>query len=423
MNGSSASPTPTGSASASVRPGALGARDYIALEERYGAHNYHPLDVVLDRAEGCWVWDLDGKRYMDCLAAYSAVNQGHNHPRIVGALTAQAARLALTSRAFHNDQLGPFCQELSQLTGFSRVLPMNSGAEAVETALKAARKWGYKVKGVPEGQAEILCFSGNFAGRTISIVSFSDEPQYRDGFGPFTPGFRILPYGDPAAVAEAMGPNTVAVFMEPIQGEAGVIIPPEGTLRQLRELCDANRSLLIFDEIQSGLGRTGRMFAWEHEGARPDAMTLGKALSGGLYPVSAFVADDALMDVFHPGDHGSTFGGNPLGAAVAREALRVLVEEGLVENAARMGERFARGLAALRAPSIAQIRQRGLWMGIELWPPVGGARAYAEALKERGLLCKETHVHTLRIAPPLCIRADEVDWALEQLGAVFEQLG
>lgn len=398
-------------------------RDFIALEERYGAHNYHPLDVVLSRAEGCWVWDLEGRRYLDCLAAYSAVNQGHNHPRIVGALTAQAGRLALTSRAFHNDQLGPFCQELSQLTGFSRVLPMNTGAEAVETALKAARKWGYKVKGVPEGQAEILCFSGNFAGRTISIVSFSDEPQYRDGFGPFTPGFRILPYGDVAAVEAAISPNTVAILMEPIQGEAGVIIPPAGTLRRLRELCDAHRVLLIFDEIQSGLGRTGRMFAWEHEGARPDGMTLGKALSGGLYPVSAFVADDEVMDVFHPGDHGSTFGGNPLGAAVAREALRVLVDEGLVENAARMGERFAAGLAGLRQSSIAQVRQRGLWMGIEFWPPVGGARAYAEALKERGMLCKETHVHTLRIAPPLCIRAEEVDWALEQLTVVFDRLG
>ena len=409
-----ASPTP--------RPAALNARDLVALEDRYGAHNYHPLDVVLTRAQGCWVWDLDGNRYLDCLAAYSAVNQGHNHPRIVAALVEQAGRLALTSRAFHNDQLGPFCQELSELTGFRRVLPMNTGAEAVETALKAVRKWGYKVKGVPEGQAEILCFSGNFSGRTISIISFSDEPQYRDGFGPFTPGFRILPYGDAAAVEAAITPNTVAVFMEPIQGEAGVVIPPPGTLSRIREICDEQEVLLIFDEIQSGLGRTGRMFAWQHENARPDGMVLGKALSGGLYPVSAFVADDALMDVFHPGDHGSTFGGNPLGAAVARAAIRVLVDEGLAENAALMGERFAAGLADLKQPSIAAIRQRGLWIGIELWPPVGGARTYAEALKARGLLCKETHIHTIRIAPPLSIQPAEVDWALEQLHAVFEQL-
>lgn len=414
-------PSPIAAAGAS-RPSTPSMRDLVALEDRYGAHNYHPLDVVLTRAQGCWVWDIDGNRYLDCLAAYSAVNQGHNHPRIVAALVEQAGRLALTSRAFHNDQLGPFCQELSELTGFSRVLPMNSGAEAVETALKAVRKWGYKVKGVPEGQAEILCFSGNFAGRTISIISFSDEPQYRDGFGPFTPGFRVLPYGDAEAVAAAITPNTVGVFMEPIQGEAGVVIPPEGTLRRIREICDEREVLLVFDEIQSGLGRTGRLFAWQHEDARPDGMVLGKALSGGLYPVSAFVADDALMEVFHPGDHGSTFGGNPLGAAVARAALRVIIDEGLVENAARMGERFAAGLAGLRQPSIKAIRQRSLWIGIELWPQVGGARAYAEALKARGLLSKETHVHTLRIAPPLCIQPDEVDWALDQLRAVFEQL-
>ncbi len=413
------SPVP---AAASPRPVHAAAHELVAMEDRYGAHNYHPLDVVLTRAQGCWVWDIEGNRYLDCLAAYSAVNQGHNHPRIVEALVEQAGRLALTSRAFHNDQLGPFCKELSELTGFARVLPMNTGAEAVETALKAVRKWGYTVKGVQEGQAEILCFSGNFAGRTISIISFSDEPQYRDGFGPFTPGFRILPYGDPAAIEAAITPNTVAVFMEPIQGEAGVIIPPPGSLKRIREICDERQLMLIFDEIQSGLGRSGRMFAWQHEDARPDGMVLGKALGGGLYPVSAFVSDDALMDVFHPGDHGSTFGGNPLGAAVARAAIRVLTDEGLVENAARMGERFAAGLADLKQPSIAAIRRRGLWIGIELWPQVGGARAYAEALKARGLLCKETHIHTIRIAPPLCIRPDEVDWALAQIHAVFEQL-
>ena len=399
------------------------ARDLIALEDRFGAHNYHPLDVVLTRAEGCWVWDLDGRRYLDCLAAYSAVNQGHNHPRIVQALVDQAQRLALTSRAFHNDQLGPFCQELAELTGFARVLPMNTGAEAVETALKAVRKWGYKVKGVPDGQAEIITFGGNFAGRTISIISFSDEPQYRDGFGPFTPGFKRLPYGDPQAVADAIGPNTVAVFMEPVQGEAGIIIPPPGTLQAIREICDDHDVLLIFDEIQSGLGRTGKLFAWQHEDARPDGMTLGKALSGGLYPVSAFVADEALMDVFHPGDHGSTFGGNPLGAATARAALRVLVDEGLVENAALMGERFRAGLAGFDFASIAEIRQTGLWIGIQLHATVGGARRYCEALQQRGMLCKETHEHTIRVAPPLSIQAEQVDGAVEQLRAVFEQLG
>ncbi|MCB0216096.1 MAG: ornithine--oxo-acid transaminase [Caldilineae bacterium] len=399
------------------------ARDLIALEDRFGAHNYHPLDVVLTRAEGCWVWDLDGRRYLDCLAAYSAVNQGHNHPRIVQALVDQAQRLALTSRAFHNDQLGPFCQELAELTGFARVLPMNTGAEAVETALKAVRKWGYKVKGVPDGQAEIITFGGNFAGRTISIISFSDEPQYRDGFGPFTPGFKQLPYGDPQAVADAIGPNTVAVFMEPVQGEAGIVMPPPGTLQAIREICDDHDVLLIFDEIQSGLGRTGKLFAWQHEDARPDGMTLGKALSGGLYPVSAFVADEALMDVFHPGDHGSTFGGNPLGAATARAALRVLIEEGLVENAARMGERFRAGLAGFDFDSIAEIRQTGLWIGIQLHATVGGARRYCEALQQRGMLCKETHEHTIRVAPPLTIQAQQVDWAVEQLRDVFEQLG
>lgn len=400
-----------------------GARELIDLETRYGAHNYHPLDVVLTRGEGVWVWDTEGRRYLDCLAAYSAVNQGHNHPRIVQALVEQAGRIALTSRAFHNDQLGPFCQELSELTGFPRVLPMNTGAEAVETALKACRKWGYKVKGVPDGQAEIIVFEGNFAGRTISIISFSDEPQYRDGFGPFTPGFKVIPYADTAALEAAITPNTVAVLMEPVQGEGGIIIPPPGTMRRIREICDERELMLIFDEIQSGLGRTGHLFAFHQEDARPDGMTLGKALSGGLYPVSAFVADDELIDVFRPGDHGSTFGGNPLGAAVARAALRVLVEEGLVENAARMGQRFAHGLAGFDYPSMREVRQVGLWIGIELRPEVGGARRYCEALMQRGLLCKETHSHTIRIAPPLVIQAEEVDWALAQLRAVFDQLG
>ena len=399
------------------------ARTFIELEDRYGAPNYRPLDVVLTRGEGCWVWDVEGRKYLDCLAAYSAVNQGHNHPRIVAALVEQARKLALTSRAFRNDQLGPFCRELSELTGFPRVLPMNTGAEAVETALKAARRWGYEVKGVPEDRAEIIAFENNFHGRTITIISFSSEPDYRAGFGPLTPGFRVVPYGDAQAVEEAITPNTVAVLMEPIQGEGGIIVPPPGTLKKIREICTRERVLLILDEIQSGLGRTGKMFAAEHEGVRPDAMTLGKALSGGLYPVSAFVTTDEVMEVFRPGSHGSTYGGNPLGAAVAREALRVLVEENLVENAARMGERFRAGLADLAAGSIREIRQVGLWIGIELDPAAGGARRYCEALQEEGVLAKETHTHTIRIAPPLVITADEVDWALERLARVFRKLG
>jgi len=341
----------------------------------------------------------------------------------VRALTEQAGQLALTSRAFRNDKLGLFYQEVCQVSGFSRVLPMNSGAEAVETALKAARKWGYQVKGVPDGRAEIIAFSGNFAGRTITVISFSDEPQYRDGFGPFTPGFVIVPYGDPAAVEAAVTPNTVAVFMEPVQGEAGIIIPPQGTLRAIREICDRHRVLLILDEIQSGLGRTGKMFAFDHEDVRPDGMTLGKALSGGMYPVSAFVADDELMGVFRPGDHGSTYGGNPLAAAVATEALRVLREEGLVENAAVMGERFSQTLRGYDYDSIQEIRQIGLWLGIQLKPKVGGARRYCEALQHEGMLCKETHEHVIRIAPPLIITAEEVDWALEHLQRVFDRLG
>lgn len=399
------------------------ARTFIELENTYGAPNYKPLDVVLTRGEGCWVWDVEGRKYLDCLAAYSAVNQGHNHPRIVNALVEQARKLALTSRAFRNDQLGPFCRELSELTGFPRVLPMNTGAEAVETALKAARRWGYEVKGVPEDRAEIIAFENNFHGRTITIISFSSEEDYRKGFGPLTPGFKVIPYGDADAVEAAITPNTVAVLMEPIQGEGGIIVPPAGTLAKIREICTRERVLLILDEIQSGLGRTGKMFAAEHEGVKPDAMTLGKALSGGLYPVSAFVTTDEVMEVFRPGSHGSTYGGNPLGAAVAREALRVLVEENLVENAARMGERFARGLADLRAGSIREIRQVGLWIGIELDPSAGGARRYCEALQDEGVLAKETHTHTIRIAPPLVITEREVDWALEKLGSVFRRLG
>ncbi len=396
--------------------------EYIELERAYSAQNYRPLDVVLTRGQGCWVWDVDGKRYLDCLAGYSAINQGHCHPRIVAALVEQAGRLTLTSRAFRSDRLGPFCRQLAELTGFGRVLPMNSGAEAVETALKAARKWGCTVKGVPDGQAEIIACTGNFAGRTITAISFSTEPEYRRGFGPFTPGFVIVPYGDPEAVAAAITPRTVAVFLEPVQGEAGIIIPPRGSLAAIRRICDQHHVLLILDEIQSGLGRTGRMFAFEHEGIRPDGMTLGKALSGGVYPVSAFVADEAVMGVFRPGDHGSTFGGNPLAAAVGMAALRVLVEEGLVDNARAMGERFQAALRTFRYPVIREIRSIGLWIGIELVPEAGGARRYCEALAEEGMLCKETHDHVIRVAPPLVIAPDEVDFALERLARVFERL-
>jgi len=393
--------------------------DYVALEDRYGAHNYHPLDVVVTRASGVWVWDVEGRRYMDCLAAYSAVNQGHCHPRLVKALVEQACRVALTSRAFRNDQLGPLCQQVSELTGFARMLPMNSGAEAVETALKAARKWAYDVKGVPDDQAEILVFDGNFHGRTTTIVGFSTESLYQKGFGPFTPGFRVLPYGDADAVERAMHANVAAVLVEPIQGEAGIVIPPQGYLRRLREITTANRALLMVDEIQSGLGRTGKLFAFEHEGVRPDVVIVGKALSGGMYPVSAVLADDPVLGVFSPGSHGSTYGGNPLAAAVAREALRVLVEEGLVERSASLGDYLLDRLSAVRSPHVKEIRGKGLWIGIELEPEAGGARRFCEALAEEGLLCKETHDHVIRIAPPLVITREEVDWAFERIARVL----
>jgi len=393
--------------------------ELIALEERAGAHNYHPLDVVVERAEGVWVWDVEGRRYLDCLAAYSAVNQGHCHPRIVQALVDQSRKVALTSRAFRNDQLALFYQELTELTGYDKALPMNTGAEAVETAIKAARKWGYKVKGIPEGEAGILVFENNFHGRTTTIVGFSSEAQYRDGFGPFTPGFRLLPYGDADAVEAAMHENVAAVLVEPIQGEGGIIIPPNGYLRRLREITEAHNALLVADEIQSGLGRTGRMWAYEHEGIRPDIVIMGKALSGGLYPVSAIVADDEVMDVFHPGDHGSTYGGNPVAAAVARMALRVLQEEGMVERSARLGAYFLERLRAIDSPHVHEVRGRGLWIGIELTREAGGARRFCEALQAEGMLCKETHEHIIRVAPPLVITQEEIDWAVERLTAVL----
>jgi ornithine--oxo-acid transaminase len=392
---------------------------FLDLEQRYSAHNYHPLDVVLARARGAWVWDVDGRKYLDCLAAYSAVNQGHNHPRIVAALTEQAMRLALTSRAFRNDQFGPFCQKLARLTGYQKVLLMNTGAEAVETAIKAARKWGYERKGVPADRAEIVVFDDNFHGRTTTIVGFSSSAIARKGFGPFTPGFRSVPYGDLAAAERAMHDNVVAVLVEPIQGEAGVIVPPAGFLAGLRGVCDRHDALLLCDEIQSGLGRAGHLLAHAAAGIRADGVTIGKALSGGLYPVSAFLADDEVMSVFEPGSHGSTYGGNPLACAVAEAALDVLIEEGLIERARDLGDRFGAALRSLRSPHVKEVRQAGLWIGIELFPAAGGARRFCEALQERGLLCKETHEHTIRFAPPLVITAEELEWALEQIREVL----
>ena len=397
--------------------------EFIRLEDEYGAHNYHPLDVVISKAEGVWVWDVDGNKYLDFLAAYSAVNQGHAHPSIRKALVEQAAKVTLTSRAFRNDQLGLLYKEVHDLTGYARMLPMNSGAEAVETAIKAARKWGYKVKGVADGKAEIIVCTGNFHGRTTTIVGFSEDEQYKDGFGPFTPGFTLLPYGDLDAARKAMNPNVVAFLVEPIQGEGGIIIPPAGYLKGLADLCRKHRALLIADEIQSGLGRTGKLFACEHEGVRPDVMIVGKALAGGFYPVSAILSDDEVMAVFKPGDHGSTFGGNPLGCAVAREALKVLTDEKLVENSAELGDYFMDKLRTLKSDSIKEVRGRGLWIGVELTPQAGGARRFCEALEKQGLLCKETHETTIRFAPPLCITRKELDWAFERVQAVFAELG
>ncbi len=400
----------------------LSAADLIKLEDDYGAHNYHPLDVVVHKASGCWVWDVDGRKYLDFLAAYSAVNQGHAHPRIRKAMIEQAERVTLTSRAFRSDQLGLLYKEMSDLSGYRRMLPMNSGAEAVETAIKLSRKWGYTVKGIPKDQAQILVFTGNFHGRTTTIISFSEEDQYRDGFGPLTPGFVMLPYGDLAAVERAMNPNVAAVLIEPIQGESGIHVPPAGYLRGIEALCRKHNVLFVCDEIQSGLGRTGKFFCFQHEGVRPDMVIVGKALSGGYYPVSAILADDDLMLVFKPGDHGSTFGGNPLAAAVAREALRVLIDERLIENSAELGEYFLGKLRSLRSRSIKDVRGKGLWIGVELVPEAGGARRFCEALRDKGLLCKETHVHTIRFAPPLNVTREELDWAFERVEAVFREI-
>ena len=390
--------------------------EFIRLEERYGAHNYHPLDVVIERAEGVWVYDVDGNRYLDCLASYSAVNQGHCHPEILKTLIEQAHKVTLTSRAFRNDQLPLLYEELHNLTGFDMALPMNSGAEAVETAIKAARKWGYKVKGIPDGMAEIIVCANNFHGRTTTVISFSTDEQYRDGFGPFTPGFKIIPFGDADALRDAITPNTCAFLVEPIQGEAGIIIPPAGFLKRAAEICRENRVLLVVDEIQAGLGRTGKLFAYMHEGVRPDAVIIGKALSGGFYPVSAVLASQEVLGVFHPGDHGSTFGGNPLGCAVARTALRVLVEEKLIERSAELGDYLLKKLQGLSSPHVQEVRGKGLWIGIELNTE---ARPFCEALKQLGVLCKETHEVVIRIAPPLVITKEEIDWAFDQIAKVL----
>jgi ornithine--oxo-acid transaminase len=396
----------------------LTSKDYVELEEKYGAHNYHPLDVVIERAEGVWVYDVEGKKYLDCLASYSAVNQGHCHPKILATMLEQAKKVTLTSRAFRNDQLPLLYKELNELTGMDMSLPMNSGAEAVETAVKAARKWGYKVKGIPEGKAEIIVCANNFHGRTVTIVSFSTDEQYRDGYAPFTPGFKIIPFGDAKALREAITPNTCAFIVEPIQGEAGIIIPPAGFLKEAETICRENNVLLIVDEIQSGLGRTGKLFAHQHEGVKPDAIIVGKALSGGFYPVSAVLAKKEVLGVFNPGDHGSTFGGNPLGCAIARTALQVLVEEKMVERSAELGAYFLEQLKTIKSPELKEVRGKGMWIGIEM---KGKARPYCEALKELGILCKETHDHVIRIAPPLTITREEIDWAVKRIKQVIEK--
>ncbi|MEO7026402.1 MAG: ornithine--oxo-acid transaminase [Caulobacteraceae bacterium] len=393
--------------------------DFLALEAEYGARNYMPLDVVVARGEGVHLWDVDGRRYLDCLSAYSAVNQGHCHPRIVKAMVEQAGRLTLTSRAFRNDQLGLFYEEVCALTRSHSVLPMNTGVEAVETALKVARKWGYQVKGVPDGAAEVIVCGDNFHGRTLTVVGFSSDPTARAGFGPFAPGFRTVPFGDIGALEAAITPDTVAFLVEPIQGEAGVIIPPAGYLKAARALCTRHDVILILDEIQTGLGRTGRLLAEEHEGIEADLTLIGKALSGGFYPVSAVLSNKEVLSVLKPGEHGSTFGGNPLGCAVARMALKVLVEEGMIENARLQGERLMAGLASIQGEAIKDVRGRGLMIAVELHPQGGGARRYCQALQADGILCKETHDHTIRIAPPLVITADQVDWALERFEGVL----
>jgi ornithine--oxo-acid transaminase len=391
--------------------------ELIALEDRYGAHNYHPLDVVIERASGAWVYDTNGKRYLDFLAAYSAVNQGHCHPAIFEAMVNQAKKVTLTSRAFRNDQLPQLYRELHEMTGYEMALPMNSGAEAVETALKAARKWGETVKGIPADKTEIIVAANNFHGRTIAIVGFSSDEQYRHGFGPFPAGFREVPFGDIEALRRAITPNTCAFLVEPIQGEAGIIVPPEGYLRAAAEICRENNVLLMLDEIQSGLGRTGKLFAYMHEDITPDVLIIGKALSGGFYPISAVLSSSEILGVFHPGDHGSTFGGSPLASAIARAALRVVVDEKLSERSAELGAYALNFMKNIRSPHVVEVRGKGLWIGVVLSSP---ARAFCEALQERGVLCKETHEFVIRLAPPLVISKEDLDWGLEQIRTVLE---
>jgi len=392
---------------------------FIDLENRFGAHNYKPLDVVLQRGEGVWVWDVEGNKYLDCLSAYSAVNQGHSHPIIRQTMMEQVQKLTLTSRAFRNDQLGLFYKEICELTNTHKVLPMNSGAEAVETVIKAVRKWGYKIKEVPFDQAEIIVCENNFHGRTISIIGFSTCEQTRDKFGPFTPGFRIIPFGNADALEDAITPNTVAFLVEPIQGEAGVIIPPDGYLKKIRSICEQHNIVLILDEIQTGLGRTGKLLAEEHEGIEADVTLIGKALSGGLYPISAVLSNTEVLGVFMPGDHGSTFGGNPLACAVARTAIKVLIDEKMIDNSAKMGKYFLSQLSGIKSPLIKEVRGKGLFIGVELVTGVGEARRLCEQMMENGLLCKETHDNIIRFAPPLVISKEDIDWAMEIIEPVL----
>lgn len=392
---------------------------YIEQAQTYSANNYHPLPVVIERGEGVWVWDNKGNKYLDMLSAYSAVNQGHCHPKIVKAAKEQMDKITLTSRAFHNDKMGSFLKKICDLSGYSKALPMNTGAEAVETALKAARKWGNKVKGIPMDKMEIIVCNNNFHGRTISIISFSTEDQYKDGFGSFTPGFKSIPFGDRDALKNAITENTIAFLLEPIQGEGGVIIPPDGYLKEIQEITKQNNILLILDEIQTGLGRTGKMFACQYDEVIPDILILGKALGGGVYPISVVLSNDEIMGVFNPGDHGSTFGGNPLACAVGEAALDVLIDEKLSQRAMDLGEYFLKGLKKINSPIVKEIRARGLMIGVEIKEQEGGARQFCESLQDEGLLCKETHEHTIRFTPPLVITKDEIDWALEKIRKIL----